>query len=129
MNDSERDRQWAVTAVTNELDNIARCTAENAHKPGSEWWACVLRIASVIKGSGRQHISPEDVRIALHGRTPSCVGFKPSREKGIDYLFHRAMNWARPRYRIISAPTYMGGTKPGGSSTLRAGSSNSQRHR
>lgn len=103
------DRQWAETAVNRELDAIAKLGEERANKPNSQWWASVFRIASVLKGSGKAHISPAGVRDAIHRATPPHVYFKPDRERGIDYLFGRAMNRARPRYR---APNMGTGNKP-----------------
>jgi len=97
---SNPDKQWAVAAIRGELDQIARCADESAHKPNSEWWRSVVRIASILKGSGKAHIAPGRVRAAIHRETPPHVFFKGQREKTIDYLFGRAMNRAHPRYRI-----------------------------
>lgn len=115
------DKKWAETAVSRELELIAKCAEENAHKPNSEWWKSVFRIASVLKGSGKSHIPPSRIRAALHRYTPAWVHFKPSRERGIDYLFGRAMNKASPRYRI-DTPPICGAVKQSG------GSTNSHRH-
>lgn len=107
MNSKDSDRKWAETAISRELGMIARCGEENAHKPDSEWWKSVFRIASVLKGAGRRSIAPERVRVALHRVTPQWVKFKPSREKGIDYLFGRAMNKANQRFRVtMPTPPY-----------------------
>jgi hypothetical protein len=102
-NDSQQDRLWAETAVKRELEAIGRLHGDNPHRSDSEFWACLIRIASVIKGSGRQHVAPDRVRVALHRYAPGSLKTKGNREKDIDYLFGRAMNRARPRYRIKGA--------------------------
>lgn len=96
---SHPDKQWAETAVNRELDVIAKLGEERANKPDSKWWKSVIRIASVVKGSGKAHMAPGRVREAIHRATPHHVYFKPDRDRGIDYLFGRAMNRASPRYR------------------------------
>jgi hypothetical protein len=99
-NDSQLDRLWAETAVKRELEAIDRLHGDNPHLPDSEFWACLIRIASVLKGSGRQHIAPDRVRTAILRYAPASLKTKGNREKDITYLFGRAMNAARPRYRI-----------------------------
>ena len=98
--DTGSDKQWAVTAVKRELEAIERTGDENPHRPDSEFWACLIRIASVLKGSGRKHIDPNRVRVAIHRYAPMSLRTKGNREKDLDYLFGRAMNQAHPRYRI-----------------------------
>ena len=96
------DRKWAETAVRRELEAIGRLHGDNPHRPDSEFWACLIRIASVVKGSGRQHIAPAQVRSAILANAPLSLKTKGKREKDLTYLFGRAMNAARPRYRIRS---------------------------
>ncbi|MCB8946162.1 MAG: hypothetical protein H6658_20650 [Ardenticatenaceae bacterium] len=97
------DKAWAETAVKQELEAIGRLHGDNPHRPDSEFWACLLRIASVVKGSGRQHIAPARVRTAVLQYAPDTLKTKGNRQKDIEYLFGRAMNQARPRYRIKAA--------------------------
>lgn len=96
----ENDRKWAETAVKRELEAIGRLHGDNPHLPDSEFWACLIRIASVIKGSGRPFIAPSRARTAVLRYAPQSLKTKGNREKDIEYLFGRAMNQARPRYRI-----------------------------
>ena len=101
QNNTSGDMKWAETAVKRELEAIEQRTGgENPHAPDSEFWKCLIRIASVLKGSGRQHIAPERVRVAIHRCAPISLKTKGNREKDIDYLFGRAMNQEHPRYRI-----------------------------
>ena len=97
--DGRLDRKWAETAVRRELEAIGRCHGDNPHRPDSEFWASLIKIASVLKGSGRQHIAPSRVRTAVLEYAPMSLRTKGNREKDINYLFGRAMNQARPRYR------------------------------
>lgn len=99
LSDGERDRKWAITAVQSELEAIGRVGDDNPYLPDSEFWACLIRIASILKGSGRQHLPLSRVKAAIHRETPH-LRFKGNRENQINYLFGRAMNQAHPRYRI-----------------------------
>lgn len=98
--DELRDRQWSITAVQRELEAIGRLHGDNPHRPDSEFWACLIRIASVLKGSGRAHIPPARVKAAILRDAPRQLKTKGNRDKDLEYLFSRAMNQARPRYRI-----------------------------
>lgn len=98
---NERDKQWSQTAVRGELRNISACHGDNPHRPDSEWWKCVIRLASVLKGSGKQYFTPSNVLIdILHESPYLCT--KGENAKIIPYLWGRAMNQANPRYRIKS---------------------------
>jgi len=98
--DEKRDRQWAITAVQRELEAIGKLHGDNPHRPDSEFWKCLIRIASVLKGSGRDSIPPARVKAAILRESPTSLRTKGNREKDIEYLFGRAMNQANPRYRI-----------------------------
>lgn len=103
-----QDRLWASAAIDAEIEAIRRCGKESANNPNSDWWRSVIRIASVMKGSGRHYIAPEHIRQRLHLHTPRHIRFKSGREKGINYLWGRAMNKAYPRYRVTPTPPYTG---------------------
>lgn len=94
------DALWAMKAIKEELANIAQCHGDNPHRPDSEWWKSVIRIASILKGSGKAHYNPSRVLSAIHQNSPSTLRTKGDRNKDIDYLFGRAFNAARPRYRL-----------------------------
>lgn len=98
--DEQRDRQWAIAAVQRELEAISRLHGDNPHRPDSEFWKSLIRIASVLKGSGRAHIPPARVKTAVLREAPHNLKTKGNRERDLEYLFGRAMNQARPRYRI-----------------------------
>jgi len=98
--DEHLDMLWSKKAIQSELAVIGRLHGDNPHRPDSEFWKCLVRMASVLKGSGRAHYSPSRVRTAVLSYAPSTLKTKGSREKDLEYLFGRAMNQARPRFRI-----------------------------
>jgi hypothetical protein len=99
----ERDRLWAEAAIREELKKVGRCAGDNAHRPDSEFWKCIIRIASVVKGSGRAYVSPDAIRAAVIDHAPPSLRVKGnSKEAGITYLWGRAYNKAYPRYRVRS---------------------------
>ena len=100
QNPQQMDYLWARAAIISELEAIGRCQGDNPHRPDSEFWACLIKIASVLKGSGRQHIPVDKVRTAVLQYAPLTLKTKGDRIKDISYLFGRAMNQAMPRYRI-----------------------------
>lgn len=100
VNPAELDRKWAETAVEGELDRIIGLIGDHPHKPDSEYWKCVLRIAGVVKGSGKAHLRPSEILVKLLRFTPHDMKWKlANREKDITYLWGRAMNRAPARYR------------------------------
>jgi hypothetical protein len=98
--DEHLDMAWSKKAIQEELRAIGRLHGDNPHRPDSEFWKCLIRMASVLKGSGRAHYSPSRVRTAVLSYAPANLATKGNREKDLGYLFGRAMNQARPRYRI-----------------------------
>ena len=98
--DEHLDMLWSKKAIQSELAAIGRLHGDNPHRPDSEFWKCLIRIASILKGSGRAHYSPARVRTAVLSYAPSTLKTKGNRQKDLEYLFGRAMNQARPRYRI-----------------------------
>jgi hypothetical protein len=98
--DEHLDMLWSKKAIQEELRAIGRLHGDNPHRPDSEFWKSLIRMASVLKGSGRAHFTPSRVRTAVLRQAPSTLKTKGNRERDIEYLFGRAMNQARPRYRI-----------------------------
>jgi hypothetical protein len=95
--DDSLDREWAEAAIEAELKQLANLPAENIHKPGSVFSIALLKIASVIKGSGQRHYSANDgLQKALAAVNKD--GQKP-REKEVERQWNRAWNKARPRFR------------------------------
>lgn len=99
MTDDERDREWAITAISGEIQNISQIYGENPHKPDSDYWKALIRIASVLKGSGKRHIQPGRVLTAVIRSTSPTLRYKGDLTRDVTYLFGRAMNRATPRYR------------------------------
>lgn len=97
---SDLDRLWAEKAIEQELDKIMGLHGDKPHKPDSEYWKCLCRIAGAVKGSGKAHFRPSDVLVQLLRVSPLDMAWKlASREKDITYLWGRAMNRAPARYR------------------------------
>jgi len=100
FSEEDLDKKWAETAIEGELDKIVGLHGDKPHKPDSQYWACLCRIAGAVKGSGKQHIRPSEVLAQLLRFTPHDMKWKlASREKDITYLWGRAMNRAPARYR------------------------------
>lgn len=100
VNPAELDRKWAETAVEGELDRIIGLHGDHPHKPDSEYWKCLLRIAGVVKGAGKATIRPSEILVKLLRFTPHDMKWKlANRERDITYLWGRAMNRAPARYR------------------------------
>ena len=93
------DETWAKTAIEREIAAIAAMNGDNPHRPDSQFWASLIRIASVLKGSGWKRIDPGWARNQILATAPADLLTKGDRAKDIAYLFGRAMNRATPRYR------------------------------
>lgn len=97
---AQLDKLWAETAVEQEMDRIIGLHGDNPHKPDSQYWACLCRIAGAVKGSGKAAIRPSDILTQLLRFSPPDMKWKlSSREKDVTYLWGRAMNRAPARYR------------------------------
>lgn len=99
MTEQERDALWAKQAINAELARIATCHDDNPHRPDSEYWKALIRIASIVKGTGKPHFQPTRIVSEIHRQSPSSLRLKGNRQKDIDYLWSRAFNAAKPRYR------------------------------
>ena len=94
----ELDRLWATAAITNEFGILGNLPTENPNQADSVFFACLLRICSVIKGSGRQHYNPNTVLTAIQN---VCTKYKFIPPKEIERQFRNAFNHAKPRFRQI----------------------------
>lgn len=101
-NDGQRDRLWAKKALQEELAALGRMFGDNPHIPGSPIFASFLRIASILKGSGKGHYSTDDILPAILNSLPLKIKTKGNRENDIKYLYFRALRHAKPRYRSVN---------------------------
>jgi hypothetical protein len=88
------DRLWSESAMADEYTQLANLPAQKVQKPGSVFSVTLLKIASIIKGSGR-HVSPDQALakiISICG-SPSL----PNRE--IERQWKRAYAKANARFR------------------------------
>jgi hypothetical protein len=90
MNDNAE--LWAETAVTNELTTLARLPKQNINKPGSPFYVCLLKIASIVKGGYLREYE------ALNGIKRSCAALTWIPQDEIDYQWRRAYQRAKPRH-------------------------------
>jgi hypothetical protein len=103
------DRLWSESALADEYTQLANLPAQKVQKPGSVFSVTLLKIASIIKGSGR-HVSPDQALakiISICG-SPSL----PNRE--IERQWKRAYAKANARFRdtAVSANGHGNGHGP-----------------
>ena len=92
-----RDQLWTQAAVQGELDKIANLPEdENINKADSTFFAALVKIAAVIKGSGRDCVSPQEVLGAIKD---ACASYPELKEKEIERQWRNAYKFANPRYR------------------------------
>jgi len=92
---------WAEAAITDELANIRNLDPNiKITKPGNDFYISLLKIASILKGDGRRHLRPSEIRTAVIDAAPGAFRYKgKSLDEAITYQFGRAMAQAEPRYR------------------------------
>jgi hypothetical protein len=93
------DRAWAIAAFEQELKALARLPeGENINKPDSLFWVSLVKLASIVKGSGRGHIS---LREAL-GKIEQACGYGRAADitqPEIARQWRNALHKSQPRYR------------------------------
>ena len=93
----KRDRTWTNSAVAGELKKLEDLTEdENINKPGSSFFACLLKIGAIVKGTGQPFITYEG---ALEQIKDACKGHSWLKEKEIERQWRNAHKLANPRYR------------------------------
>lgn len=108
------DRQWAAAAIDAELKVLASLPDENINKPGSTFSVCLLKIASVLKGSGRSHFSTVETVDRIKAACPDI------REKEVERQWRRAYDKAQPRLRQDTRPSSNGSSATGASGVKEA---------
>ena len=92
-----RDRAWTETAIVGELKKLEDLPEEeNINKPGSGFFACLLKIGAIVKGTGQSSVSYEDV---LSRIKEACKGHSWLKEKEIERQWRNAWKLANPRFR------------------------------
>ena len=92
-----RDYRWTSTAIQGELETLASLPeGESINKPDSLFFASLLRIAAITKGTGRTHVSISQV---LEDIKTSCQLYPWLKEKEIERQWKNAYNLANARYR------------------------------
>lgn len=87
-------RAWAEAAINHELDNLSRIGDETIQKPGSQFSISLLKLASIIKGGGREYITADE----LIRKIQQAVATRPDiTEKEIRRQWKRAHAKAEPR--------------------------------
>lgn len=92
-----RDQLWAQAALAGELEKLANLPeGENVNKADSPFFASLVKIAAVIKGSGREHVSASEALVAI---LDACSSYNWLKEKEIERQWRNAYNFADPRFR------------------------------
>jgi len=93
----DRDQLWTTAALQGELDKLAHLPeGENVNKADSSFYASLVKIAAIIKGSGRMYATPGDTLIAVK---QACQQYPWLKEKEVERQWRNAYNFAEPRYR------------------------------
>lgn len=93
----DRDALWAAAALQGELAALANLPSdENVNKDDSIFYASLVRIAAVVKGSGRTSIPPGEALAAVQD---ACSMYPWLEPKEIARQWRNAYNYADPRYR------------------------------
>jgi hypothetical protein len=93
----KRDRAWAEAALAGELKKLEDLEEdENINKPGSAFFACLLKICAIVKGTGQPFITYDE---ALTRIKDACKGHTWLKEKEIERQWKNAWKFAEPRFR------------------------------
>lgn len=90
------DRGWTLAAIEAELDCIASMPDHKVNKSGSSFSVSLIKLASVIKGTGSPHVKPSRV---LDQVKYTCRVYPWLAGREIDRQWKRALQRAVPRYR------------------------------
>jgi hypothetical protein len=98
MEESEkRDRAWAESAIAGELRKLEELAEdENVNKASSTFFACLLKIGAIVKGTGQPFVSYEEVLSRLKD---ACKEHTWVKEKEIERQWRNAWRLANPRFR------------------------------
>jgi hypothetical protein len=92
-----RDQRWTETAVAGELQKLGNLPeGENINKSDSIFFACLLKIAAIVKGTGSAFVSSDE---ALSQIQNSCSQYAWLKEKEIKRQWKNAYKMANPRFR------------------------------
>lgn len=92
-----RDQRWTQAAIEGELNKLPDSIAsEDINKAESPFFASLIKIAAVVKGSGQPFLSPDQV---LEVVKAACNDQKWLREKEIERQWKNAYKLAEPRFR------------------------------
>ncbi len=93
----KRDRAWTETAIAGELKRLEDLTEdENINKPGSAFFACLLKIGAIVKGTGQPFITYDEALTRIKDACKEHIWLK---EKEIERQWKNAWKLASPRFR------------------------------
>lgn len=93
----DRDQLWMTAALQGELDKLAQLPeGENINKADSSFYASLVKIAAILKGTGRMYAGPSETLDAIK---TACQVYPWLQEKEIERQWRNAYNFAEPRYR------------------------------
>ncbi len=94
--DAQRDKAWIDSVLSKELTALANLPEENHSKGGSEFFNCLLRIASASKGTGRLYYTKTAV---FNSVLKVCEKHSGLSVKEVNRQLRNAWKHATPRYR------------------------------
>lgn len=91
MDERERTKRWAKTAVKRELDKICSLPSDtNIYLAGNPFWRSLFKIAGIVNGGYKTQES-------IFSEIESACGHLGITEKEIRYQWGRACQQASPR--------------------------------
>lgn len=92
-----RDERWVQAALAGELEKLAHLPdGENINRADSQFFIALLKIAALVKGTGRTYLSPQQVLLDIK---QICGQYPFLKEKELERQWQNAYNRANPRYR------------------------------
>lgn len=94
MTYNQRLERWTHGAISDEIVKLGNLPEENINKPGSEFYKCLVRIASIVRGAGRPFMEPARALALIE----IAVEIYPSiTKKEIYRQWRNAWKFAEPR--------------------------------
>jgi len=92
-----RDQLWTTAALEGELEKLTNLDEDmNINKPGSPFFASLVKIAAIMKGTGASYLTTEETVAAIKA---ACSNHTWFREKEVQRQWKNAQKYAKPRYR------------------------------
>jgi len=90
---NDRHYFWAIKSIGGEILDLKKMEPHKIGKPGSPYSISILKIASILRGAGKDLI-PEQVFSSITDATKHLF----IKEREARRIFERALRNAKPRY-------------------------------